>query len=334
RIPRSAGEAAYVEAAFGNVWLSTAVGFGVIAVGIVSAAAILKGGVGYLMGFVPAPRPVLEVAVLIGLALLAMRGVRESLTAAAVLTALEIGGLLAVSAAGFSADTVMPISEMLDLAALAAAGSLAVLAATLLAFFAYVGFEDMVNMAEETVNPQRTMPIAILTAVAITTVLYMLVSVAALHAMPQSLLAETERPLALVFTMSTGLSNAPIAAIAVAATLGGVLIQLIMVSRVLYGMAERRAWLSWFRVLHPVRRTPQRGTAIAAGIVLVLVLAALAPIDALAEATSRFLLAIFIVVNAALIALKRRGATPEGAPSAPMAVPVLGMATAAFLLFV
>lgn len=332
RIPRSAGEAAYVEAAFGSPALSTIVGFAVVAVGVVSAAAILKGGVGYLMGFVTMPRAVLEVVVLIVLTILAMRGVAESLTVAATLTSMEILGLLAVSAAGLSAETVTPLAHMVDPSLLAGAGASAILSATLLAFFAYVGFEDMVNMAEETVNPARTMPLAILAAVAITTALYMLVSVAALHAVPQAMLGESERPLALVFRTATGMNDAPILAIAVVATLNGVLIQLIMVSRVLYGMAEKRDWLRWFRVLHSVRKTPQRGTILAA--IAVLLLASIAPIEALAEITSRILLAIFVIVNAALIVLKRRTPTPEGAPSAPLLVPILGLLTALLLLLV
>jgi amino acid transporter len=330
RIPRSAGEAAYVEAAFGSVTLATMVGFAVVSVGVVSAAAILKGGVGYLMGFVSLPRAVLEPAVLLGLTLLAMRGVAESLMAAAALTIVEVAGLIVVAAVGLGAETVTPVAAMLDPSAFAEAGAAAVLSATLLAFFAYVGFEDMVNMAEETVDPARTMPRAILAAVTVTTLLYMLVSVAALHAVPQDALGESERPLALVFTTATGLDDAPILAIAVVATLNGVLVQLIMVSRVLYGMAERRPWLGWFRVLHPSQRAPQRGTALAA--LVVLCLAAAAPIDALAEATSRILLVIFVVVNAALFVLKRRSAPPEGAPTAPLIVPALGLSTALFLL--
>jgi hypothetical protein len=169
RIPRSAGEAAYVEAAFGSVTLATIVGFAVVSVGVVSAAAILKGGVGYLMGFAPLPRAVLEPAVLLGLTLLAMRGVAESLMAAAVLTIVEVAGLIVVAAVGLGATTVTPVAAMLDPSAFAEAGAAAVLSATLLAFFAYVGFEDMVNMAEETVDPARTMPRAILAAVAVTT---------------------------------------------------------------------------------------------------------------------------------------------------------------------
>ncbi len=330
RIPRSAGEAAYVEAAFGSAVLSTTVGFAVVAVGVVSAAAILKGGVGYLLGFVDLPRGALEVTVLVLLTLLACRGVAESLSVAAVLTALEIVGLLVVAAVGFTADTVTPLSAMVDPAEWTGIGTAAVISATLLAFFAFVGFEDMVNMAEETIDPARTMPLAILTAVALTTFLYMLVAVAALHAVPQTELGESERPLALVFTTATGLSETPILAIAVVATLNGVLVQLIMVSRVLYGMGEKRAWIAWFRFLHPVRKTPQRGTILAA--VVVMVLAATAPIDLLAEITSRILLAIFVIVNASLIFLKRRDPAPESAPSAPALVPILGLFSALFLL--
>ncbi|MEL6482547.1 MAG: APC family permease, partial [Pseudomonadota bacterium] len=213
RIPESAGEAAYTEEAFGLPPLSVLVGLAVIAVGLVSAAAILKGGAGYVLGLVEIPRVPLELGILVVLAAIAAAGVVESLVFAALLTLAEILGLLAVAAAGFLAPPVMPLGEMLAVSVSEFSVTL-ILPAALLAFFAFVGFEDMVNMAEETIDPSRTMPRAIFLAVAITTALYALVAVAALRAVEPQALAASERPLALVFTAGTGLSDTIIIMIA------------------------------------------------------------------------------------------------------------------------
>ncbi len=329
RIPESAGEAAYVEKAFGARWLAVVVGLGVAAVGLVSAAAILKGGVGYLLAFIDAPRPLLEIVVLAVLGCVAALGVSTSLSVAAGLTIVEIIGLLLVAVAGFAAA---PAAVAVSAAepALSAFDGAALATATLLAFFAFVGFEDMVNIAEETIEPERTMPRAIFAAVALTTALYCLVSTAAVRAVSSEALAANERPLGLVFQAGFGVSDDPIIAIAVMATLNGVLAQLVMASRVLFGLGRRSVWLRWFHVLNPTTRTPIRGVAV--GVVCVALLAAAAPIAALAEATSILLLGVFITINAALIVLKRRSPPPPGAPNAPIAVPALALLAAVGLL--
>ncbi len=330
RIPEAAGEAAYVEEAFGSKLLATAVGAGAIAVGVVSAAAILKGGVGYILGLVDLPRTGLEIAVILLLGAIAAVGVVQSLRVAAALTIVEILGLLAIAGAGFAAPQATEPAAIFAVPDLSGAGLGLLFAAALLAFFAFLGFEDMVNMAEETVAPARTMPRAIFLAVALTTALYCLVSVAALLAVPPERLAESERPLALVFSAGTGLSDTPILWIAIAATLNGVLVQIVMVARILYGLGRRRPRLAWFHALDPRFRTPVRGTA--AATLAIGALAVSAPIGLLAELTSSVLLAVFTVVNAALVALKRRGPPPPGAPNGPIWLPVLGCLTAAGLL--
>ncbi len=330
RIPESAGEAAYAEEAFGSVSLSSVIGLAVVAVGVVSAAAILKGGVGYILGLVNLPRPPLELGVLAVLCAVAAVGVVRSLQVAAALAILEIGGLLMISAAGFWASPVLPLAELMAVPELSQPTLSITLTAGLLAFFAFVGFEDMVNLAEETVAPERTLPRAIFLAVALTTALYCLVAVAALSAVDAARLAESERPLALVFAAGTGLSDTPIILIAIFATLNGVLAQIVMVARVLYGLGGRRPALAWFRALHPRFRTPVRATVTGAAIIGALALAA--PIETLATVTSSILLCVFIVMNAALLVLKRRGPPPPEAPNAPALVPVLGLLTALGLL--
>lgn len=330
RIPESAGEAAYAQEAFGSRMIASLVGLAVMAVGTISAAAILKGGVGYVLGLVDLPRLPTEFAILAVLTGIAIVGVVESLAAAAILTLLEVGGLLIVAAAGLFVADGLPVSLLPDASAIPAVPSAALLGGALLAFFAFVGFEDIVNMAEETIEPARTIPRAIFLAVGITTALYMLVAVAALRAVPAAELAASERPLAMVFSAGTGWSSEPIMAIAIVATLNGVLVQIVMVARVLYGLSRRRPWLAPVGVVNPRLKTPVRATVLAGVIVGVFLIAG--PIERLAGMTSTILLGIFIVMNVALIVLKRRGPPPAGAPNAPLIVPVLGAVSAATLL--
>ena len=331
RIPESAGEAAYVREAFGIGWLGDLVGFGVAAVGVISAAAILKGGVGYLSVFIDVPRYALEIGLGVALGMIAIVGVLESLSFAALFTIVEILGLLAVSWAGFVAEPVTGYGEMIEVNRLFHGAAPAVLAAALLAFFAFVGFEDMVNLAEETVDPVRTMPKAIIVALAITTLLYCLVSVAAIRSVEPSALAESERPLALVFERGAGFSSAAVVGIAVFATLNGVLAQMVMAARVLYGLGRRNRALAWAHAAHPRFGTPVAATVVIT--LVVILLAQAAPIDRLASVTTTILLGVFILVNVALIALKRRSPSPAGAPNTPIWAPFLAIALSLLLLF-
>ncbi len=330
RIPESAGEAAYMREAFGASWLANGVGLAVAAVGIVSAAAVLKGGVGYLLGLVDAPREALEIGIGLLLGAAAAWGVVESLSIAAIFTLVEIVGLLVVSGAGLAGDWALPVQELVPGLGAAPFEAAGIVGALMLAFFAFIGFEDMVNMAEETREPHKTMPRAILLAMAVTAALYAMVSAATVLSVGPERLAASDRPLAMVFEAATGRSPAFIGAIAVAATLNGVLAQIIMAARVLYGLGARSAAFAWARALHPVRRTPTRATALATICVIGLALAA--PLAVLAEATSAILLVIFTMVNAALVALKLRGPPPKGAPDLPILSPIFAALSSAGLL--
>ena len=315
RIPQSAGEAAYILKAGGPPVAAAGLGLIVALIGTISSAAVLNGGVGYLQGLVDLPGPVL-VALLGGaLGAVAIWGVVESLAFAAILTLIEVIGLVIVVGAGASVE--VPAVSVSPEALAPALG-----AGALLAFFAFIGFEDMVNMAEETKDPGRTMPRAIVAALAITTLLYVAVVWAALRAAPADTLAASPRPLAEAYEAATGGSAGFLSLIAVSAALNGVLAQIVMAARVLYGLGRFSPTFGVFHRAHPRFGTPVLATALAAGLAIALALAA--PVGTLAEATSTLLLIVFIVINGALIALRRRGG--DSPFRAPGFAPWLGVA--------
>ena len=318
RIPEASGEAAYVEKGLGLHWLAVLVGLAIVLAGTVSAAAVLRGGVGYLTAVVDVPFDWAVIGIGVFLTGVALIGVLESLSLAAIFTVVEVLGLLVVVWLGFGAAPVV------DWAALPPPVWPGVTAAAALAFFAFIGFEDMVNMAEEARDPTRTLPRAILIALVVTTFLYALVSLAAVRAVPVAALAGSERPLVLVWQAGTSMSPAVLSAVAVVAALNGVLAQIVMAARVLFGLGRRTPALRVFHRAHPRLGTPVLATVLLGA---ALITAALAlPVSTLAEATSTVLLVVFAIVNTALIALKRRD--PEAPFRAPTWVPWLGLIAA------
>lgn len=297
RIPEAAGEAAYVENGFSSRWLGVLVGLGVTFGGTLSAAAVLRGGAGYLTSFVDIP---LEAAVIVlGILLtgVALVGVLESLALAAVFTLVELTGLALVIWSGMSA----PVSP--DWLAPGGIYLSGVGVAATLAFFAFIGFEDIVNMAEEVRNPSKTLPFAIIASLVITTLIYAGVTTVAVRAVPIEALSESSRPLALVFEAGGKGPVAILSAIAVAAALNGVLAQLVMASRVLYGLGKRGGVLRVFHQTHARFGTPVVATLFVA--LCVLFAAVKLPLAGLASVTSVVLLLVFSLVNGALIAIKR-----------------------------
>ncbi len=316
RIPEAAGDSSYVEVGLKMHWLAVLVGAINIIAGTVAAAAVLRGGVGYLTSFVDLPFTWSVMGLGAGLTLIAIVGVLESLAFAAILTVVEVIGLMLVIWAGFNAP---PVAEWsMPLPSIEWAG---VAGATLFAFFAFIGFDDMVNMAEESRNPARTMPRAIIWALAITALLYTLVSLAAVRAVPREVLGVSERPLALVWEAGTTGSAVFLSAIAVAAALNGVLAQIVMASRVFYGLAKRSPLLRPFRATSARFGTPVLGSVVVG--VAVSASALTLPVATLAEVTTLALLIVFAIVNAALIGLKRR--EPKSPFDVPDYVPWLGV---------
>lgn len=332
RFPVSAGEAAYIEAGFRLPSLSLVVGLMVILSGIVSSAAITIGSTGYIRELVAVDRSVLIIFVVCAVAGIAAWGILESVAFASLFTLLEAGALIAVVVAGFmdwpgvydKAPAFVPAISNVD-------AWTGVVGAGLLAFFAFIGFEDMVNLAEEVKNPKKTMPWAIFLTLIMATALYVMVAMVAVVSVSPDELAASEAPVTLIFDRTTGLSPTTITAIAIVATLNGVIIQIIMASRVLYGLGKKGALPALFATVHPVTRTPLIATGTIA--LIVLILALFFPLQGLAEWTSRIVLTIFTLVNGSLILLKcRSDVPPTDGFSVPLWVPVCGVVSCLLFL--
>lgn len=324
RIPEAGGAAAYLRHAFQSRRLSVLAGLAIVVAGTVSAAAVLQGGVGYLSVILPLPGPWAIIAIGAVLTFIALWGVAESLSVAAILTGIEVAGLALIVVSGFTAEPVSP-----PLAEAARAVPLtSLLAAAGLAFFAFIGFEDMVNLAEETRNPTRTMPFAIVVSLALVSLIYAAVAYAATRAVAPEVLAASDQPLALVWQAGFGKGVAILSGIAVAAALNGVLAQIVMASRVLFGLGRSGQGFEAFTRTHPRFGTPVWGTALVG---FAVVLGALTlPVSALAEISASVLLAVFVLVNAGLIRLKRQ--SPDAPFRLPIFVPVLGLILSAAAL--
>ena len=305
RMPVAAGEAAYVREAFQSDRLGALVGGLVIAIAIVSAAAISVGSAGYLGVFVALPPPVLIAGVVLAMAGIAAWGIRESVLFAGTMTIIEVGGLILLITAGVgsNADVVARLPEIAssfgDVVTIVGVAS-----AALLAVFAFIGFEGIVNIAEEVRDPKRTLPRAIFLTLVLTTVLYVAVAWVAVVAVPPAELAASPAPLALVFERLTGASPRIMSLIAIIATLNGIIVQIILSSRVLYGLARQGALPTWFGQVSAVTRTPLNATVLTT--TAVLLLAVLLPLERLADLTSRITLVLFALVNLALVRIKLR----------------------------
>lgn len=321
RHPKSAGEAIYVAEGLGRPSLALVVGVLVIFAGCVSSATISLGFVGYFQEFVPLSGTVVLTGLVIALVALAAWGIAESVTIAAVVTVVEVAGLLVVSAAAFrSGSGLTGVWDGLQHASLGAIPG--VLGGIILAFFAFIGFEDIVNVAEETRNPTRVLPRAIILTLVLTTALYLLVVIAALGVMTPEALGDSAAPIAQVFGKATGMDPLAIGIVAAVAMLNGALIQIIMASRMLYGLAKQGRIPGWIGAVNPRTGTPVRAT-IAIGL-SILLLAAAFPIVTLAESTSFIILLIFAAVNLSLLAMKRRAGPATPAFCVPTWVPASG----------
>lgn len=326
RYPVSAGVAIYLYQAFAQRWLSRLVGLLVMISGITSTAAISRGFVGYMQVLWPQPELPLLLGLILCLGGIAAWGIGESVRVVAVFTLLEAAGLLLIAFFGglFVLDGNGPADLASELLTPNKGFSYSgVWLGAFLALYAFLGFEDMVNIAEEVKQPQRNLPLAALLALLLATLLYAAISWVAAAVVSPAELAQSDAPLALIYQRSTGQAPTLIVLISLFAVVNGALIQLIMSSRMLFGMS-RQGWLPvWFARVHPRTATPLRATAIV--VVLMMLFALALPLQELAELTSFLILVIFVLVNLSLIVIKRRQPFAEGVQCYPGWVPVCGL---------
>ncbi|MBI2167412.1 MAG: amino acid permease [Candidatus Omnitrophica bacterium] len=331
RFPRSAGESYYSLKAFGRPLLSYLVGFLVLISGVVSMAVVSQGFTGYVTALCPfLPGPGVILCFFLVLTVINFWGMRESSVTNIFCTALEISGILIVIAAGIGAFGRVNYLEISPPAGMKVSTALS--QGAVFAFYAFIGFEDMVKAAEESREPEKLIPRAIVWSIAIVACLYVLTALAAVSVVPAGELAKSQAPLALVVkTGFPGIPPALFTLIALFAVTNTALVNFVMGSRLLYGMAREGLAPEAFAHIHPKRNTPDR--AIIALLAVALPLALAGSLATLAQSNSLILLTVFFLVNVSLTVIKLRPAEAIPPFQIPVVIPILGALTCLFLIF-
>ena len=326
KYPRAAGAALYVNKAWRKPFVTFLVAFAVMCSGLTSAATLSRAfGGDYLAVFFDTPTTLVGLVFIALVALVNFRGISESVRLNVVLTSIELTGLLLVVLAGLAAISdggpdvdagralVFTEGEPILAALIGGAG---------LAFFALIGFEDSVNMAEEARDPAHNYPRALFGGLMIAGALYLLVTIVASIVVPTGRLAASDGPLLEV--VQTGPLRLPtelFSAIALCALANGALINRVMASRIVYGMARERILPAGLGLVHGRRRTPL--VAIIGTTAIAMMLIASGDLSDLADTTVLLLLFVFTGVNIAVLVL-RGDRVRHRHFRAPTAIPVIG----------
>lgn len=311
--PKSAAEYVYVKNSFGKLSISIFVGCLTIFVGIVSASAVAIGFSNYLSVFLPGYPTILFSILLVSiLSFINFYGIRESIWFNTIFTLIELSGLLIIIFIGFIFGNFSdvnflesPISDkMLNYNDFLPSIGIIFGASTLI-FFAYYGFENIPNIAEETKNPSKTISRAILLSIIITTVVYVLVVISSLGLVTSQELSSSNVPLSLVIEkVFENRGNFVISTLALFATTNTVLMMLISSSRIIYGMAKDGALPSYFSKIHSKRNTPWLATIITALLSITVIIVSSNNISVVSKIAVFGIFTVFVFVNFSLILLK------------------------------
>jgi len=332
KYPRAAGAALYVNKAFRMPFVSFMVAFAVMASGITSASTLSRAfGGTYLAEFITVPTVIAALVFIVFVAFVNARGIAESIKLNLALTTIEVGGLILVviiAAAALGEPQADP-GRAFDLKEGSTIFGVA-LGGAALAFYALVGFEDSVNVAEETKDPQRDYPFALFGGLIVAGIIYFIVAVLASMAVPTQQLVENESGalLEVAQTGPLGMNPKVFSAIALFALANGALINMIMASRLLYGMSNEGILPSALGGIGR-RRTPL--VAIAFTTLLAMVLIATGDLSELASTTVVLLLLVFITVNVSVLVL-RRDTVAHSHFHAPSVMPIIGIVVSIGLL--
>lgn len=332
RYPKSGGAASFCFETFHLPIFSLLVGWMVLWSGMVSMATISQAFSNQILSWFPEASLILVILLfLLFLGLINFWGINYTSLINMLFTAIEVSGLLIVVYAAlaylsgnYPSDThnLSNTSDVLWTNIFFAAG---------IAFFAFIGFEDMVNIAEEVKNPQVNLPRAILSAIAITGCFYVAISYLAVRVVSPEELGASHTPL--LDIVKRGLPAFPLilfSFIALFAMANTALLNFVMGSRLLYGMAEEKIAPAFLMKIHPSRRTPY--LAIITIFCIVAPVAAFFDLVRLAATTSALILMIFTIVHLSLIVTKWRK-LPFSGFKIPAIFPVVGIASTLFLLF-
>lgn len=331
RFPLSGGEIVYVRQAMRSKPIAVLVGWGVIFTGFISAAAIIKGFVAYLNVFVEIPETLVIIGAMLILTLIAIWGISESLNVIGLITIVEVVGLVfVIIMAGVEPVEIRDRFSELFIKA-PGYNVLAVFQGAFLAFYAFVGFEDLANVAEEARNPKKSMPIAIMGSLVIALALYILVAMVAVLSLPLEVLSKSDAPMAAILEQKGENYVYFISLISLISVINGVLAQIIMGSRVLYGMSSQGGAPKFLKRVHRKFRTPVIATILMT--TLVTILAIIVPIVKLANATSYVIISVFVLVNVSQVILASRDRKRKVLLSRKFWLPLIGAVLCLVFLF-
>ncbi len=332
RFPRSGSEPFFCRQAFGRPAFSLWVGWLVFSSAVVSIATVSRAFAGYLQGILPWIAEFwLLAGFLTALAGISFSGMRQSSMANILCTLVEGSGLLLVVAVGWAFLPGGGREASAPLPAAAGDAWLAIARGGALAFYAFIGFEDMVNVAEEVRSPKVTLPTAIITAMTIAAGLYILVARVATAVVPAAELAGSEAPLLeVVRRAAPALPEGLFTMVALFAVANTGLLNFVTGSRLLYGISRQRLLPAWLGRIHPGRRTPHG--SILTVFAVALVLASSGTLADLAGTTSFLLLLVFLTVNLSLVVIKRRDVAPREGFRVPSIVPLAGASSCLVLM--
>ena len=250
--PKAAAEYTFVKHAFKNNFIAFIIGWLTAITSMITAATVSLGFGGYLAQFVNLPITISAVLLIGGLSLVNFIGIKESTWANTIFAIVTAGGLVLIIFLGMTYET----TESIDYFEMPH-GTTGIILAFVLIFFAFIGFEDMANVAEEVKRPKKTIPRAIILSVIITGILYILVSLSVVRVINWEELGQSAAPLAAIAERSLGIQGSiALSAIALFATASTVLITLVAGSRILYGMAHNKSLPLSLGKIHSKTKTP------------------------------------------------------------------------------
>ena len=250
--PKAAAEYVFVKNAFKNNFFAFVIGWLTAVTSIITAATVALGFGGYFAEFFDIPIIISAIGLLVILSIVNFAGIRESAWTNTIFTIIEAAGLILIIVIGFTIANPEPVNYVES-----PSGFTGIAIAFVLIFFAFIGFEDMANVAEEVKKPKKTLPRAIILSVVIAGILYVLVSLAVVRVVNWEELANSAAPMAFVAERGLG-SEAHIllSSIALFAITNTVLITLVAGSRIFYGMAKEKVFPSILGKIHFKTKTP------------------------------------------------------------------------------
>lgn len=303
RFPFSAGEARYTQEGFSSKNFSTLVGWLVIVTGIVSAATITVATAGFIQDFIAVSKTLTVLFLVLGMGIIAGWGIGKSVAFVAIISVIQIGALVYIVFVAGDSLQALPSRWTELFIPTSSTVWLGIFSGAFLGFYAFIGFEDMVNMAEEVKDVRKNLPIAILVCIVLTTLIYIIVSTIAVLTVSPQMLSSSNTPVAEILR-GHGDFSMKILGIVSILIINGALAQIIMASRVIYGLSTKDQAPNFLGKINTKTQTPLRATALIT--LIVLVLAAFFPLQTLAESTSFIILIIFAIVNISLWRIKGR----------------------------